>query len=109
MSANFKTNRKMEILQLPRRGGKTTYLIERSARTGEIIVCFDSNEAERVFDYAKYMGIEIPKPVTFADMMRYSERGRNPAGYIIDNIDIILTRLTGVKFNLATISSNQQQ
>lgn len=94
----------MEILQLPRRGGKTTYMIERSARTGEVIVCFDSNEAERVLDYAKHMKLVIPKPVTFANMMSFIKLGMNPAGYIIDNLDIIITRLTGVKFNLATIS-----
>jgi len=99
----------MDIIQLPRRGGKTTYMIERSARTGEVIVCFDSNEADQVLNFAKYMNLVIPKPTTFAVLMGVSQRGRDTPGYIIDNLDIMITRLTGEKINLATVSTDLNQ
>lgn len=85
-----------------RQSGKTTELIKESARTGAYIVVSRMNEAHYVFRFAKELGLNIPFPLTVAEVICES-----PSSYIfqkgilIDNLERILCRL----FNYITINA----
>ena len=85
-----------------RQSGKTTELIKESARTRAYIVVSCKNEARNVFMSAKELGLNIPFPLTVAEVIYES-----PSSYIfqkgilIDNLERILCRL----FNYITINA----
>lgn len=85
-----------------RQSGKTTELIKESARTGAYIVVSCRKEAHNVFGSAKELGLNIPFPLTVAEVIYES-----PSSYIfqkgilIDNLERILCRL----FNYITINA----
>lgn len=77
-----------------RQSGKTTELIKESARTGAYIVVSCKNEARNVFMSAKELGLNIPFPLTVADVMSES-----PSSYIfqkgilIDDLERVISHL----------------
>ena len=85
-----------------RQSGKTIELIKESARTGAYIVVSCRKEAHNVFGSAKELGLNIPFPLTVAEVIYES-----PSSYIfqkgilIDNLERILCRL----FNYITINA----
>lgn len=85
-----------------RQSGKTTELIKESARTGAYIVVSCRKEAHNVFGSAKELGLNIPFPLTVAEVIYES-----PSSYIfqkgilIDNLERIIYRL----FNYITINA----
>lgn len=83
-----------------RHSGKTTELIKESAITGAYIVVSCRNEAHNVFRSANELGLNIPFPLTVADVM--SEPTSSyifQKGILIDDLERILCRL----FNYITI------
>ena len=88
-----------------RQSGKTTELIKESARTGAYIVVSCRKEAHNVFGSAKELGLNIPFPLTVAEVIYES-----PSSYIfqkgilIDNLERILCRLFKyITINAATV------
>lgn len=88
-----------------RQSGKTTELIKESARTGAYIVVSCRKEAHNVFGSAKELGLNIPFPLTVAEVIYES-----PSSYIfqkgilIDNLERILCRLFNhITINAATV------
>lgn len=88
-----------------RHSGKTTELIKESARTGAYIVVSCMKEAHNVFGSAKELGLNIPFPLTVAEVIYES-----PSSYIfqkgilIDNLERILCRLfNSITINAATV------
>lgn len=68
----------MNILNKPRRSGKTTELIYASEATGfPIIACKGFNHAEAIKIQAAEMGCVIPEPITI-DKDRYGHQFRLP-------------------------------
>lgn len=54
----------MEICNLERGKGKTTYLVHRSHVTQYPVVCADYTGVGVVKDIAKRIGVSIPEPMT---------------------------------------------
>lgn len=81
----------MNILNKPRRSGKTTELIYASEATGfPIIACKGDNHAESIKLQAEEMGCVIPEPITLEDF-RHGFIMRKPyeAVFIDEGEDLI--------------------
>jgi hypothetical protein len=90
----------MDILHAQRGKGKTSYLIERSAYTGEVIVCIGSYNRDHICELAIKNGLDIPYPITYEEFLGKSESeiGRDlENGVIIDEIDLLLKRASAFK------------
>lgn len=81
----------VKILSRPRAGGKTYESILESQRTVAVIVCANVGEAKRVEREAKYMGLNIPQPLSCHDA--YTKlQGRRSCGCIVDNCEWVLQK-----------------
>ena len=81
----------MKIIAKPRQQGKTTEMIKISAEKNIYIACLNQREAQRIFSQAKYMGLKIPYPVTFDNLLdREYFAGSMIKDVLIDNADRLL-------------------
>ena len=99
----------VEIILSPRKSGKTAKLIEQCAEKGGYIVCFDHDEAYRIAQRAREMGLFIPFPLTSVEFFERSYFGRNIKQFYIDNADIILQGLTSVPIATITLTDKRPQ
>lgn len=77
-----------------RGSGKTTELIEESAKTGAYIVVPTRIRARNVFRSAKELGLNIPYPLTVNEMIYESPSSDIfQKGILIDNLESILCYL----------------
>ena len=83
----------MKILLSGMRCGKTTEAIKLSAKKFAYIVCMNMEEVDRVSRMARDMGLDIPQPITFFDLIQRRYYGEGIKGFIIDNADVLLQRL----------------
>lgn len=88
-----------------RHSGKTTELIKESARTGAYIVVSCRNKAHNVFGSAKKLGLNIPFPLTVADVMSKSKSSCIfQKGILIDDLEEIINYLFNyITINVATV------
>lgn len=94
----------MKVLE--RRGhatGKSSQLIEISARTGVYIVCPTHRHARQLVALADRMGLRIKFPLT-PEEVRNSRVGGSVArdGVLVDDVDAVLSQLLGVRVNEVT-------
>lgn len=95
----------MEVCNLPRGYGKTTYLIYRSHVTQYPILCPNRCFAEGVKDSARRMKIEIPEPIVAEDLInKKTEHNR----VLVDEALIVLSNLLGVEIDTVTLSERNQ-
>ena len=96
--------------------GKTTELIKLSADSGAYIVCKDLHDANRIQNYAKLLGYEIPFPITFHEFKNEKYYGKCVGygkirnGFLNDDIEILLKHTTSgtpVSFNLCMLSDSE--
>ena len=76
--------------------GKTTRLIERSAKEGIYILVANKEMARCVADQAKEMGLDIPFPVTVGEYLRgnkFQGSSIRRDGLLIDDLDMVLDLL----------------
>ena len=86
----------MKVIVSGRGTGKTTALIRLSAEGGCYIVCHSWEEANRVYGRAVEMGLRIPVPITHDEFLSSRYYGRGIRGFLIDNVDMLLSRLSSV-------------
>jgi hypothetical protein len=85
----------MKIIVAPRRAGKTTQLIKQCAQYKyALIVCNNRRMCEWTFTHAKEIGVDIPMPITYDELMRGVYRGKNIDAFLLDNAEIFLRSLT---------------
>lgn len=60
----------MEVCNLPRGLGKTTYLVYRSYITRTPILCMNQIHAKTIKDTANRLDLSIPDPITASEYMR---------------------------------------
>lgn len=95
----------MNIIVAPRRMGKTTQLIQLcSSYKYALIVCNSHQMCEWTFHYAKEMGINIPMPITYYELLEGRYRGKNIDAFLLDNVDMFLRSLTSVPIVAITIN-----
>ena len=88
----------MNIVIGERCSGKTTRLIERSAKEGIYILVANKEMARCIVDQAKEMGLEIPFPVTLDEYLRgnkFQGSSIRRDGLLIDDLDMVLHQLFG--------------
>lgn len=95
----------MRIISRPRGGGKTTELIRISAENFSYIVVDSRRRAAAVFHQAKDMGLDIPFPITYDELINGDFYGKGIAAFLIDDIDQLVQRLArGVPVRAITIT-----
>lgn len=94
----------MEKIIMNRGFGKTHQLIVRSAESGDYIVCQSLYEASRIKSIAGEMKCDIPLPITYDDFISGGYYGRNISGFLIDNVDMLLNRMSMVPINAITLT-----
>lgn len=82
----------MNIYVGARQSGKTTELIRLSARTGATIAVATYQMAEDIKFKAKLMDLEIPEPVTYAEIFR-TYRYNKTKQYLVDEAQMLLRQL----------------
>ena len=98
----------MNVIALPRGGGKTTWALRESSRTGYTLVVLAYSTKRLHMEQAIDMGLIIPEPITFDDFIKgRGSEGRKVNGYIIDNADLLLSSLAkDAPIKAVTISTN---
>ena len=89
----------MRFITGPRRTGKTTTLMEDSARTGIPIIAPSMMMANYISMLAKERGLDIPEPTSINKVVN---RGGRPGKYLIDELEMCLRQL-GIDPIAATI------
>lgn len=80
----------MKKIIMSRGAGKTTALINLSAMTGDYIVCRNLNEASRILAMAQDNGLNIPMPITYAELVE-GRFGKKISGFLIEDIEEFLS------------------
>lgn len=93
----------MKTILKGRREGKTNELIRLSAETGYYIVVATQRHATEVFLRAKEQGAVIPFPVSFDEFLR-ERSGPGVKGYLIDDADLLLQRLSSIPILAITLT-----
>jgi hypothetical protein len=79
--------------------------IELSAEGWFYIICFNTQEANRVFYLSKVMGFQIPQPITIKEFIDGAFYPQGIKGFIIDNLESLLHELSrGVPIKAITIN-----
>lgn len=82
----------MQIYISGRQFGKTTMLIKESARTGATIAVANYQMAQHVLFLAERMGLDIPQPVTYAEIFK-THRENKTKRYLVDELQMMLRQL----------------
>lgn len=80
----------MKLITGPRYTGKTTTLMEESAKTGIPIIAPSMGMANYISTLAKEQGLEIPEPTSINKVVN---RGGRPGQYLIDELEMCLRQL----------------
>ena len=97
----------MEICNLERGKGKTTYLVHRSHVTQYPIVCADYTGIGVVKDIAERIGVSIPEPMTVQELFKNSSLLTSKK-VLIDEAPMVLQRLLGVNIDTITLSERDR-
>lgn len=97
----------MQIILRKKQMGKTAELIRMSAETLAYIVVPTKNDASKVSQMAKEMGLDIPFPLSFDEFIRGQYYGKNIKGFLIDNADMLLQYMSkGVAIKAISLNDN---
>lgn len=97
----------MRIVNMPRRGGKTTEAIKMAHKTSGYIVCHSVEEARRISGVADEMGIPIRLPITYAELIQDGMQSAYPnQALIIDNADQFFNWLVKGRHTIVGITTD---
>ena len=91
----------MEIVNLKRGKGKTTYLVYRSAITGYPIICYTQRHKEEVLRLAKTHSLDIPEPIVYSSD---AFRSKTKTKYLVDEAPVLLQLVLGVDIDTMTLT-----
>lgn len=94
-----------ELYSMTRQSGKTTMLIEMSAKTGAIIVVPTHVMRNYILGMANKLNLKIPEPISVREFIRAvnSNWAFNEQKYLIDELQTVLTTMNVA---VATIDRN---
>ena len=98
----------MEICNLERGKGKTTYLAYRSHITQYPVVCADYTGVGVVKDIATRIGLTIPEPMTVQELLKDRSLVSSKK-FLIDEAPMVLQRLLGVNIDTITLSERNNK
>lgn len=100
----------MKIISKGRRNGKTTELIRMCAERGGYIVCRSNNAALMIKRQSKEMGLKIPYPITYAELLHKNYYAKGVKKLYIDDANELLRTLTrGVEVEAITINIQEER
>lgn len=96
----------MKVIARGRCSGKTMELVKESAMTGSYILVRDRSMVQEVEKLAIKMNLKIPYPITPDEIQRGKAYGTSIKrdGVLVDNAELVLQQLLGVKINALTVS-----
>ncbi|EXG87735.1 hypothetical protein K413DRAFT_4633 [Clostridium sp. ASBs410] len=95
----------MDILNLGRGKGKTTYLLMKSHMTQIPILTATIGSKDYVKIEAERMGLDIPEPLTVNDLAGDNARGRiKPSRLLVDEMPAVLQAALGITIDTATMT-----
>lgn len=95
----------MKIIIKPRGKGKTTDLINLCANNNySLIVVHTQENARLVFEAAKRLKKHIPMPITYQEFIENRYSAQNVDTFLIDNVDMLLQRMTRVPIEAITLT-----
>ena len=94
----------MKFITGPRCSGKTTALIEESAKTGIPIISPTKAMAEYAKRMAKDYRLDIPNPVSIGEIVK---QGGRRGKYLVDELELCLSVL-GVEVVTATVCVKEE-
>lgn len=97
----------MEICNLKRGKGKTTYLAYRSHITQYPVVCANYTGVGAVKDVAARIGLTIPEPMTVQELLKDKSLVGHKK-FLIDEAPMILESLLGVNIDTITLSERDK-
>lgn len=98
-----------KIIYSKPRTGRTVELVRRSALTGAVIVCRDEKWVEDTCNTAKWLGLKIPKPITFKDLLNGNFE-KNDNGICIDDANLLLEEIAnGARIRAAVITDTSSE
>lgn len=82
-------------LVMPRGWGRTTALVIRSSVTQYPILCYSHATKQAILDRAFELGVSIPDPIVFVDVIKTQDnyRGLKVEKILIDDADMLLKRI----------------
>lgn len=85
----------MKVYSAKRGAGKTTMLIEESARTGAIIVVSSYPMVNYTMVLAMRLNLDIPEPITVTNYLKALVHGglNKERKYLIDDLHVILSQM----------------
>ena len=90
--------------------GKTTDLMKISAENNYYIVCSLRREADRMFhDAREIWGLDIPLPITFDEFIKGEYYGKGIKGFLVDNAELLIQRMSRVPVFAITVSTKQSE
>lgn len=93
----------MQIFIGDRRSGKSTIAIKQASEKDLYIVCPDRAQVDQTMRLARELKLPIRMPITWDDFVNERYYGKNIKGFVIDNLDICVQRMTNVNIELATM------
>lgn len=96
----------MEICNLERGKGKTTYLVYRSHITQYPVICADYTGVGVVKDIATRMGLSIPEPMTVRELLKRDDLQIKKV--LIDEAPMVLQGLLRVNIDTITLSERDR-
>jgi hypothetical protein len=88
----------MKIINLPRGHGKTTRLLYASEFTNTPILCANQASKQHLLDRAKELNLNIPEPITPADVTMWGMFATNTMrdrDILVDEAPMVLQSLLG--------------
>ena len=95
----------MEVCNLPRGRGKTTYLIYRSYVTHTPILCMNQTHVKTIKDMASRLELSIPEPIAVSDYMRnYVNTNKKPNRVLVDEALFVLGQVLETNVDTVTFT-----
>lgn len=94
----------MKIISENRKNGKSIKMVKDCAESGATIVCSHAKESFYL-NLAAEIGLEIHKPISYAEFIGGNYRKRGVASVYIDNASSLLNYMTKVPIEAITINA----
>lgn len=97
----------MEVCNLPRGRGKTTYLIYRSHVTRTPILCMNQTHVRTIKDMANRLELSIPEPIATSEYMRdyvNTNAKKKPNRVLVDEALFVLGQVLETNVDTVTFT-----
>lgn len=98
----------MKVILGKQGSGKTTELIKMAAEGRYYIVCRNYNHARHIQQMALEMGVVILFPISYDEFLNRQYNGVHIDGFLIDDADALLQRLSPVRITAITLTNENQ-